>query len=230
MVVGEDVLFAIYQARYMDEVDKLAVSQSLVYSGHFVMLVDNRWSDADASDLTYCVSDSWGDEKPRALADFREASAQWMSAADVNFRYVPSQDDTCTSSNAAVKFNVIPGADGSGGRACFPHESCRYVRMDYDSGFGTYTWLGAWTHEIGHRLGFIHEHYQACGGGSGLARFLTDYDQVSTMHYSGAEDCGVGHAGQLSELDREGSASLYGAPSSTALQVTPAAWLVAAVL
>lgn len=223
MVVSEDTIFAIYQERYMDEVDKLATRFGIEYAGLDI------WSRYEANHLTYCVSDEWGVEKPRALADFREASAQWMSAANLTFEYVPSQDSSCTTYNSGVRINVIPGADGSGAAASFPYQNGRFVRMDYDSSFGTYTWLGTWTHEIGHRLGFRHEHYQACGGAPDGYFAVTPYDQVSTMHYSDAANCGIGHSGQLSALDRQGAAVLYDAPTSTVLKVTPAAWIVASI-
>ena len=38
-----------------------------------------------------------------------DAAASWQSAADVQYRYVPLADTSCTSSNTGVVFNVIPG-------------------------------------------------------------------------------------------------------------------------
>jgi hypothetical protein len=183
---------------------------------------DDIWSTAARADLTYCVSNGFGTRKDKVLADVQEAMSEWMAAGNVVFRYVPGQDAACSSTNTGVVLNVID-KPGGGGAGCYPG-NCRFLEFSYESKFGLYSWLGAWSHEVGHTLGLVHEHVRPeCGRVDETSfRAVTDYDSNSGLHYDSA--CGSASRGQVSALDKTGLATLYGAPSSVALSRTPAAW------
>lgn len=218
IALDEDGLKKLYAARYTDQIDKSTV---LTSGG-----ADVVWTAAQKTNITYCVSNSWGSQKAQALADMQEATAQWMSAANVVFVYVPSQDAACSDTNTGVRINVMP--HGGGGLGCAPN-TCRYLKMNYAANFGNYSWLGAWTHEVGHTLGLWHEHLRAeCGVNEGVTiRSLTGYDNRSSLHYDTV--CGSPSTGQMTNLDKQGLASLYGASASPSIKVLPASWVGSSV-
>jgi hypothetical protein len=103
-------------------------------------------------------------------------------------------------------------------RAFFPHYSRTYRNVLVDSSSFSYWWpvSGVMTHELGHTLGFRHEHTRPESGQcfeDNAWRGLTDYDAGSVMHYP---QCG-GSNNQfvMSQRDRTGAASLYGAPGGS---------------
>lgn len=83
----------------------------------------------------------------------------------------------------------------------------------------TYNQIDAFRHEIGHILGFKHEHLRkgaplACKSEclSNVKPFGGDYDLKSVIHYF----CGQKGTIQLAitEIDRKGSQEIYGSPIS----------------
>jgi serralysin len=213
--VSEAHLYRHYEDLYLRNVDKSSVWVDS--AGHDIV-----WSATEKTDITYCVADTFGDKKSRAVADMRVATSFWMSAANVVFRYVPSQDSVCSTTNTGVRLNVVPWTGG--GVGCAPHD-CRHLGMDYNGNFGNYTWTGAWTHEAGHTLGLAHEHdAQPCGSGDGL-RVINSYDISSAMHYDTV--CGSRSMGQMTPTDADGVKSLYGTSSTNFVAVLPPEWIVA---
>jgi hypothetical protein len=237
--VSEDQLRAYYEQRYAAHVEKLNGKLD-----GFELL--DTWQSPDNEDLTFCVSDDWGADKPRAMADFNEAAAQWMAAANVVFRYVPAEDAACDYDNTSVRYNVMPPQGEDAGLGCWPTQSsCEYVTVNYHTAtYGDYTWLGVWTHEIGHRLGLAHEQErEECSGAAQTSSHPitasggplgTGFDPASTLL---SEQCAPGSQaaslgtlksiGQLTDLDRTGISGVYGPPQSARLAVMPSAWLVA---
>jgi hypothetical protein len=79
--------------------------------------------------------------------------------------------------------------------------------------------VGVLRHELGHVLGFRHEHIRseapaACPGEPLFGTTpLTEYDPRSVMHYFcgnvGSDDL------DITEVDREGARKLYGSPLSS---------------
>jgi hypothetical protein len=136
---------------------------------------------------------------------------------------VPAQDGSCTNANPGVTFAVRPWASGGAcsffpsGGGCVP----RTVVIDYNDFDNNPQWDtlapnittgGVLIHELGHSLGFRHEHIRFPGGclEDSNWRGLTTYDPGSTMHYPWCPG-GISTASlQLTSRDGEGAAGVYG--------------------
>jgi hypothetical protein len=104
--------------------------------------------------------------------------------------------------------------------AFFPNDPINRRRVLIDPSYFTTTFnqVGVLRHELGHVLGFRHEHIRsgapaACPDEDpGRVIDLTQYDPRSVMHYF----CGGVGSRELaiSDLDREGSQRVYGPPLS----------------
>jgi hypothetical protein len=182
---------------------------------------DDVWTATQKMNLTYCVSDTFGASKARAVAEMNAAAAAWESNARVNFIYRPAQDATCSNANPNVVFAVRPWSSGGAcaffpsGGGCVP----RTVVIDYpdlDNNFEdiapNMTTTGVLRHELGHVLGLRHEHTRPESGvcfENSAWRALTSYDVYSLMHYPW---CNGWHESTLSitAFDGAGVRELYG--------------------
>ena len=99
-------------------------------------------------------------------------------------------------------------------RSCSPSgRSQRNVLIDGTAFNTTWTLTNILTHELGHTLGFRHEHTRPEAGTcfeDNNWRALTTYDSASTMHYPQCN--GTSQDLSMTTRDRQGAASLYGAP------------------
>jgi hypothetical protein len=196
--------------------DSLYDGQALIV--HSTGNVDSVWSDSMKNNLTYCVSDSFGNRKQQVIDALQAATTGWELAADIDFVHLASEDDSCTSSNSNVVFDIRPvSGQPYLARAFFPHygRSSSNVLID-SSSFGYWEPLSAiLTHELGHVLGFRHEHTRPEAGQcyeDSSWRPLTPYDSSSVMHYP---QCGgSGGVFQLSAYDKQGAADIYGGPAN----------------
>ncbi|MBX7097666.1 MAG: peptidase M10 [Myxococcaceae bacterium] len=209
-VVGWKNLRAFYEA-------VVAGEHSLVIDSHGG--VDTRWADGQKRSLTYCVSDAFGARKAQVVQALADATAAWMTVADVGYQYVPSQDGSCTTRNTAVVFDVRPvNVNGQFvARSFFPNDprSARSVEIDASAFFssGNPTLVGVLRHELGHTLGFRHEHTRPEAGAcfeDRNWRALTTYDSASVMHYPQCNGTGDWTL-NLTSKDIAGVRAVYGA-------------------
>jgi serine protease len=178
---------------------------------------DDKWGDTAKLNLTYCISNNFGSNKTRMVNAMNTATTKWESLGNVNFVYASAQDANCTASNTAVVFDVRPVSGQQYlARAFFPSSSrsSRNVLVD-SSAFGNVGWpleniLG---HELGHTIGFRHEHTRPEAGTcfeDNNWRALTPYDSASIMHYPQCN--GSSNNLNWSTRDATGIKALYGEP------------------
>jgi hypothetical protein len=196
---------------------------------------DDKWSPADAQNLTYCVSDSFGAQKAAVVSGMATAGSAWQSASNgaVQFAYVPAQDANCTNANTAVTFNVIPNSTVSGlyATSFFPSQGRAdrqlivYVAQALDPN-AMFPFAGILRHELGHTLGLRHEttrtqavvQYGFQCFENVFFRAITDYDDLSVMTTPACMGSAIKNkALSISTLDAAGIRELYdGTPGAPA--------------
>ena len=188
---------------------------------HQVGGLDAVWNRENKSELTYCVSENFGSQYDRVVTEMEAATSVWERVTDINFTHVTAEDGRCDANNSNVLFDVRPvNVNGNYlARAFFPNESRRFRNVLIDktsfqlSPGGNLTLTGVLRHELGHTLGFRHEHTRP---GSGACfedsdwRPVTEYDPFSVMHYPQCNGLGNWTL-TLTPRDESGAACLYGA-------------------
>ena len=177
---------------------------------------DDKWSASTALNLTYCVSTRFGSRQADVVNAMAAGAGLWESATSrVNFVYVPAQNGSCTTRNNNVLFSVEPvNTSQYIARAFFPSTSKRSRNVLIDDSIWT---SGTWepgdilAHELGHALGFRHEHTRPESGTcfeDNNWRPLTPYDSKSIMHYP---QCNGGSSDlEFQASDAAGVRALYG--------------------
>jgi hypothetical protein len=245
MIRSEAELRRFYERRVEADAPKLAVTQRLTPEAE-----EPTFEGADALSIVYCVSSSnFPSDKSLYVADMAAATRAWEDVSNVRFVYDPAQDDTCDENNSLVDFAVklltFPsalvgcaqnkllweGVDVCLGSGTLGVQSHAVVQNLPDE-FADLTMAGLMRHELGHILGFRHEHpwspdpqvsgcdegTQNVDSGTGFRR-LTDYDQASVMHYPQCN--GIVQDFTITDTDGKGARQIYGMPAS---------WYVAADL
>jgi len=180
---------------------------------------DAKWDAATALNITYCVSSNFGSRYNTVVQAMNTATGAWEGAANVNFVHLSQYDSACTASQKGVIFDVRPVNVGGQylARAFFPNQSRTSRNVLIDNSAFTSQGIsldGVLRHELGHALGFRHEHTRpeagACYEDSNW-RALTPYDSGSVMHYPQCNGTNS-WALNLTSTDKTGASALYGAP------------------
>ena len=203
------------QARLARTDGVAAVQQNLIVNR--VGGADDRWSSAQAGNLTYCISSSSFGSRYSAVVDaMNRATSAWEGAARVNFVHSSSLDSNCSRSTSSVVFNVRQVSSGQYlARAFFPStsRSGREILIDATSFGNISPWslAGVLRHELGHTIGFRHEHTRPESGTcfeDSSWRALTPYDSGSVMHYPQCNGTNNGDL-NLTNRDKSGAGALY---------------------
>lgn len=187
--------------------------------------VDDLWGRPARFNLTYCISNSFGTDltKPKnkqaVISALNIASRSWDAIVNVRFSYLPAQDANCNSSNTNVSFNVASVSGTSFNALSFfpkdtrPNRQLQIDDVAFTTTAGGRDLQGIMRHELGHTLGFRHEHIwliPMCTNETTVdARQVTSYDVNSVMHYPECRPSGSGGYRQ-SQFDYGGATSLYG--------------------
>lgn len=185
--------------------------------------------------LRYClIRASFPEEQQYELVrdSMLAAAAAWENTCGIDFEYAPQHDDhpnpatPASDIDASLVFSVrYVDAGGQFIAAAFfptypPPRRRVLIDPSYFASDLSFDPVGVLRHELGHVLGFRHEHIRSgapavCPDEDTIDTVdLTAYDPKSVMHYF----CGgVGSRElRITDLDREGAQKLYG-PSWSAV-------------
>lgn len=190
------------------------------------------WKDGPSRHLKYAIIKSTflsPDEYSRVKSDLENAGADWEAACGtcaITFEHVASFDSITSwaefqSVAQASKLTFIVVRNDTGGRfiasSFFPSDPWTRRLLSIDPSFfhlsQGLTGRGVLRHELGHILGYRHEHIRGvkgCYSEDSNWFPLTPYDPHSVMHYF----CGGAGTRELdlSSSDKQGHRALYGAP------------------
>jgi len=184
--------------------------------------------------LTYCVLShtfpkvEWYQQ---AVYNMEQATADWEGTCGVEFEYRREVDESDELRPPEVLFPVrfIDAGGQFIAAAFFPNDPLSRRRLLIDpSAFSEtlrFNPVGVLRHELGHVLGFRHEHIREsappiCPDEDPTGTLdLTAYDPQSVMHYF----CGGVGSRELAitDLDRTGSQKVYGQPLANFELLTP---------
>lgn len=175
--------------------------------------------------LSYCVLKSTflNDENyEKVKTSMAAATAAWEAACGVAFEHKAELDESPTVTPKGVLFTVrFLDAGGTFiASAFFPNDPPGRRRVLIDPSFFSpklqFDTIGVLRHELGHVLGFRHEHIRTgappdCPDEEARDTIdLTQYDPRSVMHYF-CGDLGSKTL-EITELDKEGAQKVYGLP------------------
>jgi len=184
-----------------------------------------RWE--SGTKLTYCVLKrtfaSGTANYDIVRENFMKATEEWEATCGIEFDYKPALDNSTNTdpSDLGVVF-VVREFDAGGefiASAFFPNDPAYRRRVLIDPSYyepGSFNKVGVLRHELGHVLGFRHEHIRPAAPDPCYNEDLTDvidlttYDSKSVMHYlcGGAGDPQL----KITSLDKDGAQKLYGLP------------------
>jgi subtilisin family serine protease/predicted SprT family Zn-dependent metalloprotease len=194
---------------------------------------------AGARTLTYVVDRRSFDTAARyeqAAQAMVNATMEWealCSECGIDFDYLKQFDDNPAAAKANFTVRLLDAGGEFIAAAFFPHDPAPRRLIDIDPSFYSTTFdkVGVLRHELGHVLGYRHEHIRGIAGcfrEDNSWRPLTPYDPRSVMHYF----CGGGGNMKLeiSTTDRAGHHRLYEPPARSAAIVPPPVQPTAGVL
>lgn len=189
-----------------------------------------RW--APDTVLTYTVlreTFPTAEQYETVVGNMRAATRAWEDTCGVKYRHEEHLDDSTSTRPDGVLFPVR-GFDSAGrfiAAAFFPNgpEFRRRVLIDPSYFTTSFDAVGVLRHELGHTLGFRHEHIRsgapaACPDEDTSDTIdLTAYDPQSCMHYF----CGGVGSRELAitDIDKQGSRKVYGLPLADMRFVEP---------
>ncbi len=178
------------------------------------------WPTQQQRALIYCVSDAFGGQHDKVVADMEAATGAWEQVANVHFDHDVAQDAACNAGNDAVVFDVNPvdvGADYLA-RAFSPGEprADRNIYVDVAAlaldPAQELQLAGLLRHELGHALGLRHDHARPASG----ACFDDAAGEFSVMGYPRC-DGGTRWKLLLTDRDKNAAACAYGPASGFSL-------------
>lgn len=176
------------------------------------------WKTSQERHLTYAIDKNsfTNEEYLEVISRMNAAGNDWNQLCDdcnIKFEHLVNYDNSPSHDN--VKFIVKRVSNVSYiASAFFPEypQSRRYVNIasSFFSSDLSFDQTGVLRHELGHVLGYRHEHIQGirgCGSEGGKWVPLTEYDEHSVMHYY----CGSGGSLELAltASDKEGHRKVY---------------------
>jgi hypothetical protein len=169
----------------------------------------------------------------KVLGYTNDAADAWNAVADnanipISFLQTTNADEAVFK----ISFTVLPA--GHIAVAFFPHESPEkrvvYVGKQLLKATTSFDPTGVMRHELGHVLGFRHEHIRPESPdkieswviGNMSAQELTSYDRHSVMHYPLPDFSGYGTTDfQLTSHDKDGFKKLYRLPADRVQEYAP---------
>lgn len=214
-----------YAAVRIDLAERMAQDPGVVKRGLVSVTQDGdivRWQ--RGKELDYCVyrpTFKTDEEYQTVVDNMATATAEWSALCGVRFKYRADKDRDDNLQLGDVLFPVVrqDGGENTLAMAFFPNETelKRRIVWVFDGYYGgSFDPVGILRHELGHVLGFRHEHIRPeapdyFGQESTEDTVnLTEYDPMSVMHYVARE---VGDPKlRFTDHDKEGSLKVYGPP------------------
>jgi hypothetical protein len=168
--------------------------------------------------LTYAVDRAafaTVDQYNAVVGNMTAATSAWMNvcpACDVKFEHVSQLDAAPDINQLTFIVTFLPGETRFIAAAFFPYEEAarRYLFIAPSYYSTTFDKVGVLRHELGHVIGYRHEHIEGipgCGTEDSNWKPLSKYDPKSVMHYF----CGGGGTTtlQLSDVDKKSHTAIY---------------------
>lgn len=218
---------------------QLADYYSLLYPREDALIVytqygqDSKWDDTTKLDLSYCVSEDFKTPTDNPayptyydyiVEFFARAASDWNTAANIRLWHNADEDARCNQTGGGAPAVVFRILKTTGTENSFVGPLGKPVSAPGTMYLKPYSPVAVMRHELGHVLGFMHEHVRYPGTNCAESfdyRPLTALDTASIMYGPGCTgftgDPSWGDSRVLTELDKLGAASLYGCPGALSM-------------